>query len=54
MFEDQKIVLFLYRSVSYCSAALLVLFGDNKVKTARKPGKKQGENPVACTGEGKG
>jgi len=29
------------------------LFDDNKVKMARKPGKKQKENPVECTGEGK-
>ena len=26
---------------------------DNKVKMARKPGKKQKENPAGCTGEGK-
>ena len=25
----------------------------NKIKMARKPGKKQKENPVGCTGEGK-
>ena len=30
-----------------------LLFGDNKIKMARKPGKKQKENPVECTGEGK-
>ena len=32
---------------------ILLLFGDNKVKMARKPEKKQKENPVGCTGEGK-
>ena len=26
---------------------------DNKVKMARKPGKKRKENPVGCAGEGK-
>ena len=26
---------------------------DNKINMARKPGKKQKENPVWCTGEGK-
>ena len=31
----------------------LLLFDDNKMKMARKPGKKQKENPVGCTGEGK-
>ena len=25
---------------------------DNKIKMARKPGKKQKENPIGCTGEG--
>ena len=30
-----------------------LLFDDNEVKMARKPGKKQKENPVACTGEDK-
>ena len=29
------------------------IFGDNKTKMARKPGKKLKENPVGCTGEGK-
>ena len=29
------------------------MFDDNKVKMARKPGKKQKENPVRRTGEGK-
>ena len=32
---------------------ILMLFDDNKVKMARKPGKKQKEIAVACTGEGK-
>ena len=32
---------------------LLLLFDNIKVKMARKPGKKQKENPVGCTGEGK-
>ena len=31
----------------------LMLFDDNKIKMARKPGKKQKENPVGFTGEGK-
>ena len=30
-----------------------MLFGDNKIKMTRKPGKKHKENPVGCTGEGK-
>ena len=29
------------------------MFDDNKMKTARKPGKKQKENSVGCTGEAK-
>ena len=29
----------------------LLLFGDNKINVARKPGKKQMENPVGCTGK---
>ena len=32
---------------------MLLLFDDNKVKKARKPGKKQKENPIGRTGEGK-
>ena len=28
-------------------------YDDNKIKMARKPGKKQKENQVECTGEGK-
>ena len=32
---------------------VVVVFVDNKIKKARKPGKKQKENPVVCTGEGK-
>ena len=28
------------------------MFGDNKIKMARKPGKGQKENPVGCTGDG--
>ena len=32
---------------------LLLLFVDKKIQLARKPGKKQKENPVECTGEGK-
>ena len=31
----------------------LLLFNDNKIRMARKPGKKQKENPVGCTGESK-
>ena len=31
----------------------VLFFDDNKVKIARKPGKKQKENPVGYTGEGK-
>ena len=30
-----------------------MLFDDNEIKMARKPVKKQKENPVGCTGEGK-
>ena len=40
-------------SYSSCPTQLL-LFNDNKMKMARKPGKKQKENLVGCTGEGKG
>ena len=29
------------------------MFDDNEIKMSRKPGKKQEENPVGCTGEGK-
>ena len=29
------------------------LFDDNMIKMTRKPGKKQKESPVGCTGEGK-
>ena len=32
---------------------LLLFFDDNKIKMARKSGKKQEENPVRCTREGK-
>ena len=28
-----------------------LLFDDNEIEMARKPGKKQKENPVGCTGE---
>ena len=31
----------------------LLLFDGNKIKMTRKSGKKQKENPVGCTGEGK-
>ena len=34
------------------SLSRLLLFDDNKVKLARKPGKKLKKNPVGCTGEG--
>ena len=30
-----------------------MLFNNNKIKMARKPGNKQKENPVGCTGDGK-
>ena len=32
---------------------VVLLFDDNKIKMARKPGKKQKENLVRFTGEGK-
>ena len=32
---------------------MVLLFDDNKIKMARKPGKEKKENPVRCTGEGK-
>ena len=32
---------------------LVLLFDDNRIKMARKSGKKQKENPVGFTGEGK-
>ena len=31
----------------------MTIVDDNKIKMARKPGKKQKENAVGCTGEGK-
>jgi len=31
---------------------MLLLFHDNEIKMARKPGKKQKKDPVGCTGEG--
>ena len=37
----------------YIYIYLQLLFDDNKIKMARKPGKKQKENMVGCTGEGK-
>ena len=30
-----------------------LLFDENMIKMARKPGKKQNENPLECTGKGK-
>ena len=30
-----------------------LLFDNNKMKMVRKPAKKQKENPLGCTGEGK-
>ena len=35
------------------SELLLLFSDDNKIKMARKPGKKQNENSVGCTGKGK-
>ena len=32
---------------------IIMLFDDNMIKMARKPGMKQKENPVGCIGEGK-
>lgn len=32
---------------------MLLLFDENKMKLARKSGKKQNGNPVGCTGESK-
>ena len=32
---------------------LLLLLDENKIKLARKPGKKHREKPVGCTGEDK-
>ena len=32
---------------------MLLLFDDDKIKMAGKPGKEQKENPVRCIGEGK-
>ena len=32
---------------------VVLLFDDNKIKVARRPGKKQNENTVGFTGEGK-
>ena len=37
-----------YLSQKICSFQML--FDENKIKMARKPGKKQRENPVGCTG----
>ena len=38
---------------NFLPTLLLLLFDDNKIKVARKPGKKQKQNPVGCTREGK-
>ena len=35
------------------SRSYVVLFGDNKIQMARKPGKKQKENSAGCTREDK-
>ena len=35
------------------SVDIQLFFDDNKIKMARKRGKKQNENPIECTGEGK-
>ena len=43
----------LMEKVSASSQYRLLLFDDNKVKIARKPRKKQKQNPVGRTGEGK-
>ena len=40
-------------SCSSVKAIVVLLFGVNKVKMARKPVKKQKENAIGCTGEGK-
>ena len=40
------------REVQQSKRALL-LFDDNKIKMARKPGKKQKDDLVGCTREGK-
>ena len=37
----------------YFEGRMLLFFDDYKIKMARKPGKKQKENLVGCTGEGK-
>ena len=41
-----------FKIMRSCSVILL-LFDDNKIKMAKKPGEKQKENPVGCTWEGK-
>ena len=43
----------LVKLVLSSSLLLLLLFNDNKMKMARKPGKKQKENLVGCTDEKK-
>ena len=53
---DGKIILTCENFVSNLFLAvfmLLFLLDDNKIKMARKPGKKVKENPVGSTGEGK-
>ena len=42
-----------FRTILFLLAILLYFFDDNKMKMARKPGKKHKENPIGCTGEGK-
>ena len=51
-----------YKRISYHTTFTMIIWycyiaslhcDDNKVKMARKPEKKQKENPVRCTGEGK-
>ena len=37
--------------ISHPLVIIMLLFDDKKIKMARKPGKKQKENLVGCTGE---
>ena len=55
MFSSLLVLLFIIMFIRFHAVKrlALLLFGDNKVKRARKPLKKQKENPVGCTREGK-
>ena len=58
-YRGEAIGLYIYRNLFNMitlpdySVSVLLLFDNNKLKMARKPGKKRKESPVGFTGEGK-